>query len=181
MDSLGALGDCGWYCIRAILWGVNYQLPKTITALPALELNKAGVILSCGSSFLWEDGKLATFHCSFLNNKSMDLYLYGTLGSIHLGDFIIPYTEDSASFSLSSGPSLTELHLGWNKKPEEVHVTLPLPQEALMVQEFARLAVSIRDCGSCPDPKWPEISRKTQLVLDAVKKSIELGFKPVEL
>jgi len=32
-----------------------------------------------------------------------------------------------------------------------------------------------------PEKKWPEITRKTQLVLDAVKASIEKGFKPVEI
>lgn len=180
LDSLGVLGDAGWYCISAMLWAVNYRLPKTVTALPALDLNQAGVILSCGSSLLWEDGMLATFHCSFLCHESMDVNLYGTQGSLHLTDFIIPFEESSASFSFSSGSKFTELHLGWNKKPEKVCVQLQLPQEALMIQEFARLSGNIR-VGGRPDTKWPNISRKTQLVLDAVKRSIDLGFKPVEL
>ncbi|XP_042502096.1 uncharacterized oxidoreductase At4g09670-like [Macadamia integrifolia] len=183
LDALGALGDTGWYCIMAILWAVNYQLPKTVTALPAPTHNASGVILACGSSFQWgeEDTKIATFHCGFLSHVSMDLSIYGSNGSLHLKDFIIPYQENSASFDFTSGAKFAELHLGWNLKPTQVQVASELPQEALMVQEFATLVNSIRSSGSKPDRKWPEISRKTQLVLDAVMKSIEIGFKPVAL
>ncbi|KAK9272349.1 hypothetical protein L1049_002720 [Liquidambar formosana] len=185
LDALGALGDAGWYCIGAILWAANYQLPTAVTALPAASIarNSAGVILACGASFLWdqEDKKVATFHCSFLSHASMDLAISGSNGSLHLKDFIIPYQENSASFNFTSGAKFVELHIGWNVKPEKIQVASELPQEALMVQEFARLAKGIKDSGHGPNGKWPEISRKTQLVMDAVKKSIDLGSKPVYL
>ncbi|GMP48008.1 hypothetical protein CsSME_00015512 [Camellia sinensis var. sinensis] len=71
LDSLGALGDIGWYCIRSILWAANFQLPKTALALRQPVLNETGVILSCGSSLYWEDGKITTFHCSFLTNLKL--------------------------------------------------------------------------------------------------------------
>ncbi|KAF9625293.1 hypothetical protein IFM89_020879 [Coptis chinensis] len=182
LDSLGALGDVGWYCIGAILWATDYKLPKTVCTLPKLTCNQQGVILACGASFDWgEDGKAATFYCSFLSNVSMDLVLYGTNGSIHLEDFTIPYEESSASCDLSSGANFAELQVGWTVKPVKVQVASELPQEALMVQEFARLVENIKKNGKSPDGKWPEISRKTQLVLDAVGKSIELGCKPVDI
>ncbi|CAK9145454.1 unnamed protein product [Ilex paraguariensis] len=50
LDALGALGDTGWYCTRGILWANEYELPKTVTALPEPEYNEACVILSCGAS-----------------------------------------------------------------------------------------------------------------------------------
>ncbi|KAF8398895.1 hypothetical protein HHK36_014759 [Tetracentron sinense] len=184
LDALGALGDIGWYCIGAILWAANYQLPNTVTALPALTRSSAGVILACGSSFHWdeeEDGKVATFYCSFLSSVSMDLAVSCSNGSLHLKDFIIPYQENFASFEFTSGAKFAELHLGWTLKQKEVQVACELPQEALMVQEFARLVECIRNSSCCPETKWPEISRKTQLVMDAVKKSMELGFKPVNV
>ncbi|KAF5194610.1 NAD(P)-binding Rossmann-fold superfamily protein [Thalictrum thalictroides] len=155
LDSLRALGDVGWYCIGAILWATDYKLPKTVTALPALSRNQEGVILACGSSFDWgEDAQVATFYCSFLSNVSMDLVLCGTNGSIHTG---------------------------CTAKPEKVQVDAELPQEALKIQEFATLVEHVKKCGKTLDDKWPEISRQTQLVLDAVNKSIEFGFKPVDL
>ncbi|XP_058092116.1 uncharacterized oxidoreductase At4g09670-like [Magnolia sinica] len=205
MDALGALGDAGWYCIRAILWATDYQLPKIVAAFQrsistnvhymktvfCLKTEKTadktftghqktagkssvgkgfasglsftgscashrlvgGVILSCGSSLRWEDNMVATFHCSFLSHESMDLNLYGNAGSLRLQDFIIPYEGTSALFFLTSGADFLELYLG----------------------------MSIKDSRCGLDLEWLQISRKTQLVLDAVKKSIGLRFKPVEL
>ncbi|KAG8493767.1 hypothetical protein CXB51_011192 [Gossypium anomalum] len=169
LDALGALGDAGWYGIRSILWAADYELPKTATALRGAVLNEAGVILDCGASLQWEDGKKATFHCSFLTSLTMNITAIGTHGTLHLTDFVIPYQEQEASYTASAKPGFNELPL-----PSEHTVTVDLPQEVCMVQ-------NIKKKGAKPDMKWPTISRKTQLVLDAVKASIEKGFEPVEI
>ncbi|MQL87958.1 hypothetical protein Taro_020510 [Colocasia esculenta] len=181
LDSLGALGDLGWYGIGAILWAADYALPATATALPAPQLNQAGVLLSCGASFHWHDGKAATFHSSFLSAVSMDLSVHGSGGSLQVTDLAIPFREDRAAFESTAGAHFSELHLGWSRTPEEVAVEAPLPQEAMMVKEFAELAMGVRDGFRRPEPKWGEVTRKTQLLVDAVKTSIELGCKTVDL
>ncbi|PIA47905.1 hypothetical protein AQUCO_01400480v1 [Aquilegia coerulea] len=181
LDALGALGDLGWYCTRSILWTANYELPKSVTAFRGPIFNKAGVILACGACFQWEDGKVATFHCSFLSNLTMDLTAVGTFGTLHVNDFVVPFEEKSATYNSATKSWFTELVTGWNPRPSDNIVTTDLPQEALMVREFARLVRSIKDSNSKPDSKWPTISRKTQLVLDAVKASIDKGFEPVEV
>ncbi|XP_010261108.1 PREDICTED: uncharacterized oxidoreductase At4g09670 [Nelumbo nucifera] len=181
LDALGALGDVGWYCIRSLLWAVDYELPKTVTALRGPVINEAGVVLACGSSLQWEDGKVATFHCSFLSNLTMDITAIGTKGTLHVHDFVIPFEEKSASFSTATNSTFDELVTGWATLPSEHVVTVDLPQEARMVREFARLVASIKGSNSKPEKWWPTISRKTQLVLDAVKASIEKGFEPVEI
>ncbi|KMT03272.1 hypothetical protein BVRB_8g198140 [Beta vulgaris subsp. vulgaris] len=182
-DALGALGDLGWYCIGLILWAVNYELPTFVTALPEVTLNSKGIILACTASFHWEQEPKtnATFYCSFLSHVSMDLSVYGSIGSVHLHDLAIPYRENSASFVLTTGAKLMNLQIGWNVESEETVVKSQLPQEALMVQEFAQLVEGIKNRRRCSDKMWPEISRKTQLALDAVRKSIELGYRPVYL
>ncbi|CAA3011246.1 uncharacterized oxidoreductase At4g09670-like [Olea europaea subsp. europaea] len=181
LDAHGALGDAGWYCIRSILWASDFELPKTVLALRGPVFNKAGVIISCGASLHWEDGKVATFHCSFLANLTMDVTVVGTNGTLHLHDFVIPFEEKKASFSVATKSGFTDLVTGWEPKPSEHHVTTDLPQEALMVREFSRLVGSIKFDGSKPEIKWPTLSRKTQQVLDAVKLSIERGFEAVEV
>ncbi|KAF6149330.1 hypothetical protein GIB67_026186 [Kingdonia uniflora] len=181
LDSLGALGDTGWYCIRSILWAANYELPKTVTALREPIFNESGVILACGSSFQWEDGKVATFQGSFLSNLTMDLTVIGTEGTLHINDFIIPFEELSATFSTASRSGFTDLVTAWNPRPSDHIVMTDLPQEVRMVRQFASLVRSIKESGAKPDNTWPTISRKTQLVLDAVKASIEKGFEPVEV
>ncbi|WCJ36460.1 NAD(P)-binding Rossmann-fold superfamily protein [Euphorbia peplus] len=183
MDGLGALGDLGWYCIGAILWSKNYKLPTSVTALPHVSKNASGVILSCSASFHYDSDKTnAIFHCSFFSYSSMDLQLVGSNGSIHVTDLFIPLQEDSALFDFTYLAKFVDLHIGWNVKPENIVVGNELPQEVLMVQELAGIVQGIKSSGACGlNKKWPEISRKTQLVLDAVKKSIDLGCVPVYL
>lgn len=184
LDALGALGDLAWYCIGALLWAKDYELPIKVRALPDVTKNSAGIILSCTASLHWgksSNETTATIHCSFLSHTSMDIAISGTGGSVNVYDFIIPYQETSASFDITSRAKFAELHIGWNTRPDEVEVANELPQEALMIAEFARLVGAIRTTGSCPDRKWPQISRKTQLVMDAVKKSIDTDCRTVYL
>lgn len=182
LDALGALGDAGWYCIRAILWAADYHLPKSVVALHDAVFNSVGVIIACGASMEWEDGRTATFHCSFLENLTMDATIVGTNGALRLHDFIIPYVEDKASFSaaVNQGPQVGDDE--WEPRPgEEIVVATDLPQEALMVSELSRLVASIKLEGAKPEKKWPTISRKTQLVVDAVKASIDKGYQIIEV
>lgn len=181
LDGLGSLGDAGWYCIRSILWAADFEVPETVTALTGPVLNEAGVLLSCGASLRWKDGKVATFHCSFLSHLTMDITAIGTKGTLHVHDLIIPFQEEEASFSLASQSSFTDLVTGWVPKPSEHVVTTELPQEAHMVKEFSSLVAAVKTKGSKPEMKWPTISRKTQLVLDSVKLSIKQGLVAVEV
>lgn len=181
LDALGALGDLGWYCIRAILWAVNYELPKSVTALHDPLKNHAGVLLACGAALHWEGGKVATFTCSFLASATMDVTVVGTNGTLHLTDFVIPYEENSAAFSVATKPAIAERGVGWGPQPYQHVISMDLRQEALMVQEFARLVRKIRHTDADPERMWPAITRKTQVVLDAVKKSIDRGCEPVDI
>lgn len=181
LDALGALGDAGWYCIRAILWATNYKLPKFVTALRDAVTNEAGVILSCGASLQWEDGAVGTFHCSFLSHLTMDITVIGTKGTLHIDDFVIPKEENVGSFSTASDTGFNADHTGWSQMPSEHIVMTDLPQEVLMVKEFSTLIRNIKQSGAKPEKKWPVLSRKTQAVTDAVKASIEKGYEPVEV
>ncbi|XP_058750068.1 uncharacterized oxidoreductase At4g09670-like [Vicia villosa] len=181
LDALGSLGDEGWYCVRAILFANNYELPKTVLASHKPVLNKSGVILSCGASLFWEDGRVATFYCSFLSNLTMDITAVGTKGTLHVHDFIIPYEEKKASFYAASESGFDDLVTKWGSEPTKHVIENDLPQEAFMVSEFSRLVAGIKFNNSKPEKKWPTISRKTQLILDAVKTSIDRGFEPVQI
>ncbi|GKC08293.1 hypothetical protein Tco_0999903 [Tanacetum coccineum] len=119
LDALGALGDAGWYYVRSILWAADFNLPKSVTALPETVFNKAGFIMSCSAALQWEDGKVATFHCSFLANRTMSITTSGT-----------------------KEYGLTELVTGCVPLPSQYTIMTNLPQEALMVTEFSRLKAS---------------------------------------
>ncbi|KAI0495344.1 hypothetical protein KFK09_025494 [Dendrobium nobile] len=181
LDGLGALGDAGWYCIRSILWANDYDLPRTAIAFPNPVKNEAGVVLSCDASLHWEDGRVATFHCSFLAHLTMDLTVIGSKGTLQLNDFIVPIEQKSAHFTFASGSCFDDLVDSWTTFPKKHVVSTDLPQEALMVSEFSSLVAAIKESGAKPDHKWPTISRKTQVVLDAVKTSLDSGSKPVQI
>lgn len=182
LDALGALGDAGWYCIGAILWTMNQKLPTTVTALPSTVKNSAGVILSCSASMLWdEEETVATFFCSFIAHETMSLAVCASNGTLQVDDFIIPYQENAAGFSYTSGAKFIDLHIGWNVKLLHIEVDTQLPQEGMMIQEFSRLVKGVKYLGFRPDSKWAKTSRCTQLVLDAVKNSIDDGYKAVKI
>ncbi|KAF7820275.1 putative oxidoreductase [Senna tora] len=186
LDGLGALGDLGWYCIRAILWAADYNLPSSVVALPGAILNDDGVILSCTASLHWPDSATtATFHCSFLSYLSFDLTALGTRGSLRLRDLLIPFeegyghgrfTEESA---LDFGEKKEEKR--WCPEAKEWKVESEERQEVVMVREFARLVEEVERRGGKAERRWGIVSRKTQLVMDAVKESIEGGYKIVEI
>ncbi|KAF5951234.1 hypothetical protein HYC85_009178 [Camellia sinensis] len=97
----------------------------------------------------------------------MELTVTGTEGNLHVVDFLKPSIgESEAKFYAAS---------------DEHTVTTDLPQDALMVTELACLIKGIRGNGLKPEKKWPAMSRKTQLVVDAVRASIERGFEAVEV
>ncbi|XP_043719612.1 uncharacterized oxidoreductase At4g09670-like [Telopea speciosissima] len=164
-----------------MLWVVDYELPKTVTALCGPILNEAGVILACGSFLQWEDWKTSTFHCSFLSSSTMNIAAVGTKGTLQVHDFIVPHKERAASFSAGSQTRFREIVTGWVPLPSQHVVTTDLPQKACMVREFPRLVKNIKEGGSKLESKWHNIIRNTQLVLDAVKESIEKGFEPVQV
>ncbi|KFK45124.1 hypothetical protein AALP_AA1G347200 [Arabis alpina] len=170
LDGLGALGDAGWYTIQAVLLANNFKLPKTVTALSGPVLNDAGIVLSCGALLSWEEGVTATIYCSFLANLTMEITAIGTKGTLRVHDFVIPFQETEASFTTSTGTCVNDHK-----------VMTELPQEACMVIEFARLVGEIKNKGTKPDGFWLSISRKTQLLVDAVKESIDNNLEPVFL
>ncbi|XP_057845538.2 uncharacterized oxidoreductase At4g09670 [Cryptomeria japonica] len=181
LDAHGALGDVGWYCIRAILWANDYEMPQSVIAHPRPVLNEGGVITSCGATFSWQDGRVATFYCSFHSPLTMDLSVHGSKGILKLHDFVIPYEENSASFFSSTNTQFGEMDTVWGPRPNEHTVTVEFPQEIFMLQEFARLVNRIRNSGGKPDSQWSSISRKTQIVLNAIKTSIQEGLISVTL
>lgn len=120
----------------------------------------------------------------WLSYVTFDVTVLGTKGCLRLHDFALPFEE-----SLGHGKFLeaSELDYGkiepgmWCPKPNEHVVETGFSQDALMVKEFADLVQKVKGCEMKPEKTWPVLSRKTQVVLDAVKESIEKGYQPVEL
>ncbi|CAN8303392.1 unnamed protein product [Cochlearia groenlandica] len=181
LDGLGSLGSVGWYAIRAILLANNFELPKTIAAFPGAVRNESGVILSCGASMSWEDGRTATLYSSFLANLTMEITAIGTKGTLYVHDFLIPFQETGASFATSTKSWFSDIQTSWDNPPSKHIVKTRIPQEVYMVREFARLVCEIKKKGAKPDGFWHSVSRKTQLVVDVVNESLDNNCERISL
>jgi len=105
----------------------------------------------------------------------------GSKGTLELDDFVIPRNEHLSSYKVKEAATWEDRSTGWGAKEEVRHVKTLLPQEALMVQEFAKLVGNIKNGSGVVDPKWATLARKTQVLLNAVKNSIESECKTISL
>lgn len=160
---------------------MDYKLPKTVIALKNAEFNEAGVNLTAAASLHFDDGVTATFYCSFLSNLTMEISLLGSNGFLRVHDFVIPFQEDVGPFYVNANTKFAHLSIGIEPATVEHAVKTELPQEAIMVTEFSTLVKRIMEGGLEAEKKWATISRKTQVVVDAVKASIEKGCQPVDV
>lgn len=181
LDGLGVLGDIGWYCSRFVLWAYDFELPQVVTANPGSKLSDTGVLTSCGATFEWADGRIGTFRCSFLGDMVMKGLCAGSKGTLELDDFVIPQKEHLCSYRVKEAATWEDRSTGWGAREAVHHVKTLLPQEALMVQEFAKLVGNILNGSGVVDPTWATLARKTQVLLNAVKTSIESNCKTISL
>ena len=172
LEPAGALGDLGWYTIRAILFVMNYEMPVSLratmlsTASPENSPNSVPTELS--AELFFANGVSATFYNSFLTENQQWLHVSGTKGHLRVDDFVLPFPGGNLGFEVSNlkfvqeGCRFTmENHQRSHVVEEEANNSQDA-QETKLFRTFAKLALS----GS-PDGFWPEISLKTQRVLDA--------------
>ena len=150
LEPTGCLGDLGWYCIRAFLWAMAWELPRRVSGR-VLGTSDGSAINDFSGEMDFASGATAAFHCSFLAPGQMWLNLSGTRGSVRMADFISPSPESDTDWEVN-------------------HQRVARPADSGM-SSAARMFV--RFAGG--DGPWPEISLKTQLVQDACELSSRLG------
>jgi predicted dehydrogenase len=157
LEPYGALGDAGWYNMRA---AAEY-LPDTleISSVDAyLRRGQTGAVISGSGVIVFEDGSTTTWNCGFESGGAvMDLRISGAKGVIKMNDFISQRRGDNAG--------VYEYLTGWGNS-EEVEIASDKPGSALMFQDFASMVES---------PEWREasirVSERTQYLLDAIWES----------
>jgi predicted dehydrogenase len=158
LEPLGAIGDAGWYNMRA---AVEYLSPGIeLRSLNAYLRRDAetGAAIGGGGILVFEDESTSTWNCGFDSGAViMDLRISGARGSISVDDFLSQDRDASASYLYRSG--------GWgpNAVAESVRIESSLPGAALMFEDFAAL---VRD--EALRERWIRASERTQRLLDAV-------------
>lgn len=154
LEPYGAIGDAGWYNMRAAAEYMPMDLD--IASCDAyLRRGETGAAVSGSGVIVFGDGSTTTWNCGFESGAGiMDLRISGAKGVIKLDDFLSQRREDHAG--------VYEYRSGWGNS-EDVVIASDKPGSALMFQDFASMA---------EDPDWREasirVSERTQYLLDAI-------------
>ncbi len=166
-EPTGALGDLGWYCMRAV---VEYLRPRG--ALDRAEAvcrrdPETGAVTRVTGLLAFESGESATFGVGFDSGTMLNaLSLFGPKGAITMDDFMMNWTN-SFEFQAADVPT-GYTHRRGLMTPKDfafVETSSETPQQVLMIQNFTDLARA-GDHHARADPV--AATTATQLYLDAV-------------
>lgn len=176
LEPLGALGDLGWYCVRVTLCCFGSVAPKKVRA--TLLEEQDGVPVDIRGDLFFEDFRTASFHCSFNTTLEQTFRVSGTKAALTVDDFVLPCDNDNLEFTIESQEEFGEGPTsGMRSLKHEVKVPgSGVSQKTMLFRNFGDLVLSGER-----DPYWPEISIKTQRVMDALMESAGEGGIPVEL
>ena len=157
LEPMGAIGDAGWYNMRA---AVEYLSPGAELDSVNAHLRRdadTGAAVSGSGMLVFKDGSSSTWNCGFDSGAVvMDLRISGANGSINIDNFLSQDRDGSASYLYRTG--------GWgpNASRETTTVESPLPGSALMFEDFAAIVhdAALRE-------RWMQASERTQQLLDA--------------
>jgi predicted dehydrogenase len=157
LEPAGCLGDLGWYCLRFLLWTMNWKRPREVRGRILSEhraaKNLAPVPVDFSAELIFDRRTSAGFYCSFLAAHQNWVHVSGEQGQLRVDDFVHSSRDPQPVFQINQ---------------KEVRVSYPGPpvkelaQATAMIRNFAR---QIRS-GKLNDD-WPMWSLKTQQVLDA--------------
>ena len=160
LEPMGAIGDVGWYNMRAI---AEYLSPDPgIRSVESFVRRDPETRAAVGGSGVvqFEDGSTSTWNCGFDSGAVMtDLRISGANGVITLNDFPSNDADGSAAYRHHRG--------GWGSvTTETIRLSSALTSRELMFEDFAAMTVDerLRE-RSIAD------SLRTQRLLDAVWKS----------
>lgn len=154
LEPYGAIGDAGWYCMKA---AVEYLSPTVeIVSVESFlrRDNETKAVISGSGVIAFDDGSTSTWNCSFDSGAViMDLRISGTAGVVKVNNFVTQSTKDnSADYDYLKGRNISNVKVPSLKS-----------EKALMFENFAAmignsdlLAASIRS------------SERTQAWLDAI-------------
>jgi len=157
LEPMGAIGDAGWYNMRA---AVEYLPPDVLLDTVSAHLRRdseTGAAISGTGVLDFTDGSTSTWNCGFDSGALvMDLRITGTEGVINIDDFLGQNRDGSADFLYRKG--------GWGSvTSEEINVPSVKPGAALMFEDMAAAAANPSFRG-----QWMTATERTQALLDAV-------------
>jgi len=155
LEPYGAIGDTGWYNMRAAVEYMAADIEVTSVDAYLRRHSETNAAVSGSGIIVFNDGSTTTWNCGFESGAGiMDLRISGATGVIKLDDFLSQRRGDHAG--------VYEYLKGWGNS-EQIEVPAAKPGSALMFEDFAAMV-------SNPELLEASIgaSERTQMLLDAV-------------
>jgi predicted dehydrogenase len=154
LEPMGAIGDAGWYTMRAAAEYLPLDL-EVEGAAAFLHRDEETGAVSAGSGVLrFTGGVTSTWNCGFDSAAMVaDVRISGTSGVLYMDNFLFDSEDGSAGF-LARGPTLGR---------QEITVPSAKRGSVLMFEDMASAATdpTLRD-------QWMARTERTQTLLDAV-------------
>ena len=160
-EPMGAIGDAGWYNMRATVEYIDPSAKLKSAATYIRRGAETGAVIGATGVVAFEDGSASTWSCAFdAGNGRSDLIIDGKNGTVDVMRFLNDESDRSASYRKRSGGGKD------GAVDEVVKIKSPLPGAALMFEDFAAQVndTSLRD-------QWMQKTIRTQELLDAVWES----------
>lgn len=172
LEPWGCLGDLGWYCIRACLLAMGDELPVAVRGRLLSSETGAGPPVEFSGELFFAGGRSASLYCSFRNQNQQWLHVSGTGGNLWIDDFVLPWFGNRLSIR-QRRPSFNESGYDFNYEchgqdwwVDEYGNGHPTAQEVRLIRRFV-------ECSRAPEAYWPEISRRTQTIMQALWDSAQ--------
>ena len=158
LEPMGAIGDAGWYNMRAIVEYLGGDIEVAGLRAYLRRDDATGAAVGASGVVAFTNGSSSTWNCGFDAGAVMaSLRIDGVKGSVDIENFLSQDSDDSGSYRLRSG--------GWwvESVDERIRVESSLPGAALMFEDFAAQVhePSLR-------AQWARATLRTQALLDAV-------------
>ena len=176
LEPHGCLGDLGWYTIRFALWAMKYEMPISVTGRIYRGHQRPdspnAVPMEISSELQFANGVSASMYNSFVTGHQEWAHISGTTGNLSLRDFVLPYSGSQPKFSVTNSDfEINGCDFAMKENCRDIGIeedgdSTANSQEANLFRNFADIVNS-----GALQSHWPEISLKTQQVLDAVMES----------
>lgn len=134
LEPYGAIGDAGWYNMRAAVEYLSPEVELVSTNAVLRRDEETGAAISGSGVMLFDDGSTSTWNCGFdSGGVVMDLRITGGRGVVNIDNFLSQDPDFSASYQLKRG--------GWgpNAIRRKATVNSDKAGSVLMFEDFAAM------------------------------------------
>lgn len=157
LEPMGAIGDAGWYNMRAAVEYLPAGVRLETVSAHLRRDEQTGAAISGTGVLEFDDGSTSTWNCGFDSGAAvMDLRITGVNGVINIDDFLSQNRDRSADFLYRKG------RRGPGAVSETINIASEKPGAALMFEDMAAAAQdpALRE-------QWMAATERTQALLDA--------------